>query len=65
MQDIKILTNLVERLGLDQKSELSEADRQDLIASLESAGFNELANYVDSLANAKELHDLIVNTLYG
>jgi hypothetical protein len=64
-EELEVLRQYVESLGLDKKSGLEEQDRKSLVESLSEADEITLANYVSNLPNVSELEDLITNTLYG
>lgn len=63
-EDLEILKQYVESLGLDTKSELRDEDVVSLASALNDGDETSLAGYVKPL-KAEELTDLIVNTLYG
>jgi hypothetical protein len=64
-EELEVLKQYVESLGLHEKSGLTTDDvsnlRNDLLESDESS----LANYVTALKTPAALEDFIVNTLYG
>lgn len=62
-EELEVLKGYVESLGLHEKEKLTLVDKHNLVALLEEADEIVLANYVDGLADANELQDLIVNTL--
>lgn len=64
-EELEVLRQYVESLGLHEQSTVSEADRLALIESLQDSDEDTLAKYVGGLGNADALQDLIVNTLYG
>ena len=63
-EELEVLKQHVECLKLHEKATLSQSDSTELRLFLgESEEFG-LASYVGNL-KPEELHDLIVNTLYG
>lgn len=64
-QDIEVLRQHVEQLGLDQASSIKRIDLVNLADSLAESDEFSLCRYVKDLAEPSELADLIVNTLYG
>lgn len=63
-EDLEILKQYVESLGLESKSELRDEDVLSLASALDDGDETALAGYVKPL-KAADLQDLIVNTLYG
>jgi len=64
-EELEVLKQHVESLGLDMGSEIKEEHLKSLYTSLIDSDEKALAGYVKGLKNAEELHNLIVNTLYG
>ena len=64
-EEIEVLRQYVEALGLHEKDKITEEDRKNLIHDLNEAFETGLARYVKGLGGPAELEDLIVNTLYG
>lgn len=65
MQELEVLRQHVESLGLDSKAALTQSDVASLCESLRDSDELGLAEYVERLASPDELLDLIVNTLYA
>jgi len=64
-EDLEVLRQYVESLGLDKKTGITLADQSNLRTALREADEFGLADYIERLASPGELEDLIVNTLYG
>jgi hypothetical protein len=63
-EDVEVLKQYVESLGLHEKSELTHDDFIALICDLDAGSEKSLADYVKGLGGPDELADLITNTLY-
>lgn len=63
-EDLEVLKQYIETLGLEQKTSIGQDDLSNLCSALKDADEISLAGYVKNLSSPAELQDLIVNTLY-
>jgi len=64
-EEIEVLKQYIEMLGLDKKSSLTTDDINNLSNSLYEADEFVLSNYITNLKNPSELEDLLTNILYA
>jgi len=62
-EDLEVLSQHVDCLGLKGKEKITQDDLQSLYEALLESDETVLAEYVESLGSPEALHDLIVNTL--
>lgn len=63
-EELEVLKQYVESLGLHDKTGITNEDWLSLIDDLTQGSETGLARYVKNLGGPEELEDLIVNTLY-
>ncbi|CAM6004835.1 unnamed protein product [Sphagnum balticum] len=64
-EELEVLKQYVESLGLHEKTGIVMGDVASLRTALREADEFGLADYMERLKGPEELEDLIVNTLYG
>lgn len=64
-EELEVLKQYVEELGLDGKDNITLDDWSTLSTRLREADEFGLADYVVNLGSPTELQDFIVNTIYG
>lgn len=64
MEEIEVLKQYIEELGLHEKEGITVGDWSALRSRLRETDEFGLADYVERLGSPEELEDLIVNNLY-